>query len=73
MNCDVLEIVVSGNLMVSTESRVSFRIVLKGGEGNNHCTFIPSSHLLQTTPKEEACLEQAESCGPGSAQRGTQV
>lgn len=51
MNCDALEIVVSGNLMVSTESGVSFRVVLKGGEGNNHCIFILSSHWLQTTPK----------------------
>ena len=51
MNCDALEIVVSGNLMVSTESGVSFRVVLKGGEGNNHCIFILSSHWLQITSK----------------------
>lgn len=34
MNCEALEIVASCNLMVSTESEVSFRVVMKGGEGN---------------------------------------
>lgn len=38
MNCDTLEIVGSGNLMVSTESGVSFRVVLKRGRG---ITIVP--------------------------------